>query len=201
MLSIALVISANTISTNHRKNISQLNKPQVDAVVSTVIEEGGTTAVVTIKPDNNSPGYYSPSDIINDYINQNSYSKIFTSPTFGINVNKSNIDYLLEGTAVTTLYDTETTTLPGETLPSEPNETTEADTEYEPDTTKAPKPDSTTKETTAVPETKETDIDTTTMDTTTGVDSTANSDETTVDSDPTETTPEPIDNSEGAMLN
>ena len=200
-LCIALVICANTISNNYKKKISQLNKPNTEPVISTVIEEGGTTAVVTVKPNPNSQGHYSPSDIINDYLNQNSYSKIFTSPVFGININKSNVDYLLEGTAVTTVYDTETTTLAGETLPIEPIETT-SETKKPADTTKSPETDVTVKETTtASPETKPAEVDSTTIDQNTTTDTTTTTTETSADSNTAETPAEPIDNSEGAMLN
>lgn len=100
------------------------NEAPISSEVETeIVENGGTTAIipaVTKKPVATGPT--NVLDGIMDGIYDNN-RPVITNPSYGNNVNTGADGYELDGTAVTTIYDTVESTKNGETTKPEPETT------------------------------------------------------------------------------
>ena len=205
-LTVAIAVICGSISSNITPNQQGIvTDPSGSSPINNLFSPGGNDNKETDpntpqkKPTGNG-GVNSP---YNDIMQQfQSHETVFNSGNVGgNNPIRGGVKYELDGQTVTTVYETETTTIRGET--TEAPETTTAppkETEKEPVTVAPPE---TTKvpETTVAPETTTAAPETTydTQDTTTDTETETEAPETTGVAEE-ETTDEPVDNSQSEVI-
>ena len=128
VISIVISILINTIKIDNPFS----EETAEDSVKSTtspnaateIVEIGGTTAIVPATTNKPNPSVTNNviDDIIEDIYDKN--KPVIINPSYGNNINTGSEGYDVDGTAVTTVYDTVESTKNGETTKPEPETTT-----------------------------------------------------------------------------
>lgn len=127
VISIVISILINSIeinkSTPEDTADTRIN-PSTSDIATEIIEIGGTTAIVPATTNKPNPSVTNNviDDIIEDIYDKN--KPVIINPSYGNNINTGSEDYDIDGTAVTTVYDTVESTKNGETTKPEPEATT-----------------------------------------------------------------------------